>query len=226
MKVFINDRSVEFIQGKSQVDILSFDTVFKTDEILIAQKMVGRVLIQNMSTLQIDRLIELMEVKKLKKLESLTISLLDYDVMTEYFKDHFKIIKASGGLVEKGDKVLMMFRLKRWDLPKGKLKKKEDSAEGAIREVEEECSVKVKLKAHLCTTWHTYVRKNRRILKRTDWYTMSCLDDSNMQPQLEEFIEEVKWMDSKEVTKALMNSYHSIEEVFRKYDTVTLNKVR
>jgi len=222
MKVFINDRSVEFIQYKGQSDISSFDTVVWSEEIIIAKKLVGNVLIDNMTTYQIDKLIELMEVKKLKKLISLTVTLIDYEVMTEYFKDHFKILKAAGGLVQKEDKVLLMYRLKRWDLPKGKLKKGEDSVEGARREVEEECNVKVAIKDHLCTTWHTYVRKNRRILKRTDWYTMGCLDDSNMQPQLEEFIEEVKWMSTKEVTKALTNTYHSIEEVFSHFNKIPL----
>jgi 8-oxo-(d)GTP phosphatase len=225
MKVFINDKPVEFIQYNGQSTVELFDTVLWNDEVLIAKKLVGNVLINNMSTQQVDKLIELMELKKLKKLLSLTISLQDYDVMTEYFKDHFKIIKAAGGLVRKADKVLLIYRLKRWDLPKGKLKKGEDAAEGAKREVEEECNVKVMLKGHLLTTWHTYVRKNRRILKRTDWYTMNCLDDSNMQPQLEEFIEEVKWMGEKEVVKALTNTYHSIEEVFKKYFTVPSNRV-
>ena len=57
----------------------------------------------------------------------------------------------------------------------------------------------------------------KKILKKTSWYEMSCLDDSNMKPQLKEFIDEVRWMDKKEVKKALKNSYRSIEEVFNKY---------
>lgn len=226
MKVFINDKPVEFIHYSDKSDVVPFDTVLWSDEVLIAKKLVGHVFIQDMTTLQIDKLIELMELKKLKKLLSLTISLHDYDVMTEYFKDHFKIIKAAGGLVRKAEKMLLIYRLKRWDLPKGKLKKGEDAAQGAKREVEEECNVKVILKDHLCTTWHTYVRKNRRILKRTDWYTMNCLDDSNMQPQLEEFIEEVKWMSEKEVAKALTNTYLAIEEVFKHYFSLVSNSVR
>lgn len=226
MKVFINDRPVEFIHYKGQSDVESFDTVIWSDEVLIAKKLIGKVLIHNMTTLQVDKLIELMEVKKLKKLVSLTVTLTDYDVMTEYFKDHFKILKASGGLVKKNEKVLLIYRLKRWDLPKGKLKKGEDSAEGAKREVEEECNVKVILQNLLCTTWHTYVRKNRRILKRTDWYMMKCLDDSNMQPQLEEFIEDVRWMNERELERALTNTYHSIEEVFKNYKKTFSNTIR
>ncbi|MDB5273895.1 MAG: hypothetical protein JWO58_2262 [Chitinophagaceae bacterium] len=214
MKIFINDKPIHFVPYKGQSDDSDYDTVFWGDTILIAKNMAGHVMIHNANTQQIDKLIELMEVKKMKKMISLTISLKDYVVMTEYFKDHFKIVKASGGLVSKGDKVLLIYRLKKWDLPKGKLKKGEDSAIGAKREVEEECNVKVELGNLLCTTWHTYVRKNKRILKRTDWYRMSCVDDSNMQPQLEEFIEEVKWMNNKEVAKALTNTYLSILEVF------------
>ena len=220
MKVFINDKPIHFVPYKGQSDASHYDTVLWGDDILIAKNMAGHVLLHNATTQQIDKLIELMEVKKMKRLVSLTITLTDYTVMTEYFKDHFKIVKASGGLVSKGEKVLLIYRLKKWDLPKGKLKKGEDSGIGAKREVEEECNVKVQLGNLLVTTWHTYVRKNKRILKRTDWFLMTCLDDSNMQPQLEEFIEEVKWMNAKEVTKALTNTYLSIQEVF---DTVAAN---
>jgi 8-oxo-dGTP pyrophosphatase MutT (NUDIX family) len=119
--------------------------------------------------------------------------------------------------VTKGEKIMMIYRLKRWDLPKGKLKRKEDSMKGAKREVEEECNIKVEVKDKIGATWHTYTQKGKKILKKTTWYEMVCTDDSNMKPQLKEFIDEVRWMDKKEVKKALKNSYRSIEEVFYKY---------
>jgi 8-oxo-dGTP pyrophosphatase MutT (NUDIX family) len=97
------------------------------------------------------------------------------------------------------------------------LKRKEDSMKGAKREVEEECNIKVEVKDKIGATWHTYTQKGKKILKKTTWYEMVCTDDSNMKPQLKEFIDEVRWMDKKEVKKALKNSYRSIEEVFYKY---------
>ncbi|MGN6645909.1 MAG: NUDIX hydrolase, partial [Cytophaga sp.] len=123
----------------------------------------------------------------------------------------------AGGVVRKQDRVLLIFRLGRWDLPKGKLKKKEEFIKAAKREVEEECSVRVDVREKVCSTWHTYVRKGKRILKRTDWYEMVCTDDANMQPQLAEFIEDLKWMSYKDAMKSVKNSYASIQEVLNEY---------
>jgi 8-oxo-(d)GTP phosphatase len=62
-----------------------------------------------------------------------------------------------------------------------------------------------------------FIRQGKRILKKTDWFEMNCINDSSMKPQVKEFIEEVKWMDKKDVKKSLSNSYKSIEQVFKKY---------
>jgi 8-oxo-(d)GTP phosphatase len=42
-------------------------------------------------------------------------------------------------------------------------------------------------------------------------------DDSNMKPQLEEDIEDIRWMNLQEVNLALENSYYAIIEVFGHY---------
>jgi ADP-ribose pyrophosphatase YjhB (NUDIX family) len=227
MKIFINDRLVKLIAFDERNPTVGYDTVLKGTDEITSKKLTGHVIILTATTLQIERLLRILEFKKLKKLKAITFAVSDYETVKDFVKDQFKIIKASGGLVKKGDKILMMFRLKKWDLPKGKLKKGEDSIKGAKREVEEECNIKVEVREKLCSTWHTYIRKDRRILKKTDWYIMNCLDDSNMRPQIEEFIEEVRWMKKDEVQKALKNSYLSIEEVMSEYSLLDqLNAVR
>jgi len=110
-------------------------------------------------------------------------------------------------------KVLMMYRLGKWDLPKGKGDDNEKAKQTAEREVEEECGIKVQLSDKLCTTWHTYTMGTRKILKRTKWYKMNCIDESKMQPQTEEGIEKLEWMTEKEMQTALLNSYSSIRYV-------------
>ena len=227
MKIFINDKPVKLIQFEDRNTVVGYDTVLKGADEITSKKLTGHVIIQNATTLQIERLLRIIELKKLKKLKALTFAVSDLDTVIDFVKDQFKIIKASGGVVRKGDKVLMIYRLKKWDLPKGKLKKGEDPLKGAKREVEEECNIKVDVREKLCSTWHTYIRKDKRILKKTNWYIMNCTDDSNMRPQLEEFIEEVKWMKKEEVQKALKNSYLSIEEVFSEFYLLDqLNTVR
>ncbi len=217
MKLFINDKPVKIKNFAGQLNVKDFDVVLDGKEEILSKKLVGRVLVRNASTIQLDRLCRLLEVKKLKKLIEITFDVDDKEHTLEFIKDQFKIIKAAGGIVRKGDKILMIYRLKKWDLPKGKLKKNENALEGAKREVEEECSVKVAAGPKICSTWHSYIRQGKRILKKTDWYEMSCISDSNMKPQQKEFIEEVKWMDKKDVKKSLENSYKSIEQVIKKF---------
>jgi len=63
------------------------------------------------------------------------------------------------------------------------------------------------------TTWHTYTFNGNRILKRTKWYRMICIDDRKMAPQEEEDIEKLSWMDWKQTQMALTNSFSSIRYV-------------
>ncbi|HEY8400078.1 MAG TPA: NUDIX domain-containing protein [Cytophagaceae bacterium] len=138
MKLFVNDKPVSVIEWSGPINSADFDTIYNGSDDLVSKYLKGNVLIEKASTLQIDRLLKLLETKKLKKLTSVTLAVTNYRLIKEYIKDQYEIIKASGGLVVKGDKILMIYRLKKWDLPKGKLKKKEDPKVGAKREVEEE----------------------------------------------------------------------------------------
>jgi len=217
MKLFVNDKPIKVIQYVATQPVYEYNTVIGATEEILSVNLNGKVLIKQATARQLERLIRIMELKRLKKLVSVTFAVDDYEFMVEFIKDQFKVVKASGGVVRKQEKVLLIFRLGKWDLPKGKLKKKEESIKCAKREVEEECSIKVDVKDKVCSTWHAYVRKGKRILKRTDWYEMNCLDDSNMQPQLAEFIEDVKWMGYKDVMKSVKNSYASIQEVVDEY---------
>lgn len=121
----------------------------------------------------------------------------------------------------------MIYRLKKWDLPKGKKEKGEKYKHTAVREVEEECNITVKLGAKICTTWHTYTMNKRAMLKKTKWYLMESVDDSRMKPQVAEDIEEIRWMNPKEVYHALEHSYKSINHVFEQfYEKMEINSDR
>ena len=54
-------------------------------------------------------------------------------------------------------------------------------------------------------------------MKRTKWYEMSVIDDSKIKPQKSEDIEEVRWMNHKEIFHALQDSYQSLRYVFDRY---------
>lgn len=217
MNVFINDIPLILKRATDKVYKHEYDLVLKASEHFTSKDLVGDVLIKEADPQLIDRLVRLMEVKKLKKLKSLTLVADKKKKIIEHLKDQFKIVKAAGGLVLKEGKILMIYRLGVWDLPKGKLEKKEKVREGALREVEEECNIKVEVVEKLPKTWHSYAFKGKKILKRTSWYLMECTDDSLMKPQAEEFIEEVRWMTPEEVQEVLPKAYTSIAFIIRHY---------
>ena len=219
MRIFINDISVKFAKPKKKLDFDNFNTILDASrEKITKNKLINHVLIQNISLDDIDTLLKMLDIRAFRNLQSLTIQTDEYDRIQPRLKEEYKTIKAAGGLVRKGDKILMIYRLKKWDLPKGKLEKGESAADGALREVEEECGVKVTPGEKICTTHHTYNMKEKNILKKTTWYVMDCVSDKKMTPQTEEDIEEVRWMNAKEVYVALQNTYRSIAHVFEKYE--------
>ena len=217
MKVFINDIPLLIMKSGEKVYKHHYDLILDADEHFNSKTLEGHVLIKDADEVLIDRIVRLMEVKKLKKLMTLTLITDKHKKLVQYLKDQFKIIHAAGGLVVKDEKVLMIYRLGRWDLPKGKVKKNEPNDIAALREVEEECNVKVSLNGDLTKTWHSYAYKGKKILKKTNWYLMTCLDDSEMKPQLEEDIEEVRYMSVEEIYDILPQTYGSIAYVLNYY---------
>ena len=180
-------------------------------------KLINHVWVNDASLMELDLILDLINSKVPIHLLSLAISVKDYDEAKSYLKKKFKVVKAAGGLVRKKDRVLMIYRMKKWDLPKGKKESGERSRDTAVREVEEECNVEVKIGKKICTTWHTYTMNKNNMIKKTRWYTMDLVDDSRSRPSIEEDIEELRWMTQKEVYHALENSYRSIQFVFEQY---------
>lgn len=128
-----------------------------------------------------------------------------------------KVIEAAGGAVRNADgKLLMIYRLDKWDLPKGKLDKGETPEQAALREVEEECGVSgLKIVRPLQPTYHTYKDGEQIILKKTWWYEMTTADTRKLVPQTEEGILKCEWRDEKGVAEAMKETFRSVEEVVR-----------
>jgi 8-oxo-dGTP pyrophosphatase MutT (NUDIX family) len=218
MKIFIKNIPVVILSKQEIIRSSNYDHIYYGSAWDINfESLTGEVLVKDANTLVIDDFLVFLKQHTLKKLEEITFTVDDYDIVIDKIKKDYEIIRAAGGLVLNEGEVLMIWRLKKWDLPKGKLDKKEKPKEAAIREVEEECNIKVKLGKKICHTWHTYKQNGKRILKKTYWYRMYCIDDSEMKPQLEENIEDIKWMNETELKEALYNTYPSIRDVFRHY---------
>jgi 8-oxo-dGTP pyrophosphatase MutT (NUDIX family) len=218
MVIFIDDKPVKIISKKKFHNLhgSDFDTILDARlEQLNEKKLNGHVIVLNASPATIEKFFRLLPNVKGPGYQSITFVVEDKEAIEEQIKSYYKVVKAAGGVVfNHDDKILMMLRLNKWDLPKGKRDDDEKSKETAIREVAEECNITVELGEKVCTTWHTYAMGGSKILKRTKWYRMNCLNDTEMKPQVEEGIQELRWMDEKQIQQALLNSYSSIRYVF------------
>ena len=131
------------------------------------------------------------------------------------FSARSKFVQAAGGAVQdQHDRLLVIKRLGKWDLPKGKIEKGESIEAAALREVEEECGIDgLKILRPLTITWHTYERNGKDHLKRTDWFLMTASSGKELTPQIEEDIEEVRWMTQEEVDRMKEDTYPSLLKV-------------
>jgi 8-oxo-dGTP pyrophosphatase MutT (NUDIX family) len=136
------------------------------------------------------------------------------ELKNAFFKK-FTLIKAGGGFVlNEHNEVLMMFRRGKWDLPKGKMDKKETFEECAIRETEEETGLKnIKLISPLITTYHTYHEGSRYVLKETKWFTMKVNEEQELIPQAAEQITKLEWVGKNDLKRYLQNSFPSVNDV-------------
>jgi mutator protein MutT len=127
----------------------------------------------------------------------------------------FTTIHAGGGIVfnEKGE-LLLMKRLGKWDLPKGKIDPGETKEEAAVREVEEECGIApLNLSKFFGNTYHSYKLQGHRFCKLTHWYIMHTPFQGELTPQIEEGITEVKWVNTELLDIQQMDTYESIRSL-------------
>ena len=220
MKLYINDTYVHLThQTDENLYFLGKEGQFSSFKDIKDSATSGPVFLKDVSSEEIGQILSWIEFKKIPAHSTIHCFTPEYDQVKAFVKSQFRIIKAAGGLVRKGEKFLLIYRLGKWDLPKGKLEKDEKSKIAAVREVMEECGVEAELVSKLCTTWHSYIQEGKRILKKSTWYTMNCIDDSNMEPQYVENIEDLRWMTLEQAKQALRNSYRSIKGVFEEYES-------
>ena len=142
----------------------------------------------------------------------------DIDAVWASFLNYFKHIKAAGGIVRNPqDDILFIFRLGKWDLPKGKMEEGESKEESAIREIEEECSItNLQLKRFLMPTFHIYYLREY-VIKETYWFEVFYDGVELPLPQTEEGIETVEWKKESEIPQLLENSYPNIKLLMDNY---------
>ena len=217
--IFVNDIPIKFKHlNNLKLKKENFDTYVDGSSGIVPKKLYSRVLIYDASIDTIVNLLKKMTRYKFKKIYSITLTLKNLDNDIKELKKMFKTIKAGGGVVNNNKKeILFIYRMKKWDLPKGKLDKGETIKQCAKREVEEETKVKVSCGKKILSTWHTYTKNKKFILKKTTWYMMESIDDSKMKPQKKEKIEKVEWMKKSSVDDILLNSYKTLNYLMKNY---------
>ncbi len=136
------------------------------------------------------------------------------------FSMNFRFVEAAGGIVKNPmGELLFIFRLGKWDLPKGKIDRGETPEQTAIREVEEECGVsKLRIIRQLHPTFHVYpITDGHWALKKTHWFEMSAGQWQQTRPQSEEDIEKVEWKSPFELKTIKENTYQSLKELISSF---------
>ena len=156
---------------------------------------------------------QIISALKSKKIEGIYLYHAKIEKLWKHIFKIFPLVEAAGGLVKhKNGKFLFIYRNNKWDLPKGKIEKKELIIDGAIREVIEETGVKdLTVKENLNQTFHIFSRNGNYKLKKTLWYLMNTSYNGNLIPQIEEGIALAEWKDKKEVPILMENAYENIK---------------
>ena len=222
MVIFINDRPIRLIK-KSKNSL--YPPMEDYDVILDARlkpikisDFKGHTCLLNIGPDQMEKIITDLHADKPFDFHSLYILTDQKKVLKKRICALYQVVEAAGGVaVNPKNEVLWIYRLGKWDLPKGKLEKNEKFKHAAVREVLEECNVTATLEAKVCTTYHTYSYKNERILKKTKWFVMHSSQIGKLKPQLEENIERVEWIAQDKMNKAVSDTYSSIRFLIQQF---------
>ncbi len=142
----------------------------------------------------------------------------DEEALWRAFCEGYVHVEAAGGVV-RGDQgnILFIFRNHLWDLPKGKMEEGESPEEAALREVKEECGIRLEERtAYIGDTYHTYERDGQDHLKRTYWFRMWASEDQELTPETKEGITRVEWIASGDLQKVITATYSSILNIIEK----------
>lgn len=109
-------------------------------------------------------------------------------------------VRAAGGVVARGDEVLLVHRPRYddWTFPKGKAEEGESDEDCAIREVREETGLRCELETELATTHYV---DGRARPKRVRWWRMRVVADDGFTANDE--VDELRWVDGESAMELL-----------------------
>ena len=121
------------------------------------------------------------------------------------------IVKAAGGVVVRGKKILFIKKNGRWEFPKGRLKKGANRKKTAVREISEETGIKKKhlnIIMPLIPTHHHNKISGSTVVKETSWFLIeySGAPKRRLIPEKKEGITKCKWFTLDELVLMLKDS--------------------
>lgn len=138
----------------------------------------------------------------------------EHKLLKKFLKKLPNVIAGGGKVLNDKGETLFIYRNDKWDLPKGKAEGKESIEETSLREVEEETNVTgLKIVKPLDTTYHIFKRNGRHKIKVTYWFEMTTTFDGTLEPQEDEGITKVEWLNSQQIVEAMENSYANIRSL-------------
>ncbi|MDV3539009.1 NUDIX hydrolase [Elizabethkingia anophelis] len=188
-KVFINERKLSFTNAIQQID-------------------------KNLEFVDVNTFSIAIDLLENTSAPAVNIYAENVEEVWNTFSASFRNIEAAGGVVlNTKDEVLFIYRMSKWDLPKGKMEKGESRDLTALREVEEECSITdLSLEKFLSSTYHMYTeRDGSKILKITHWYKMRHHGNQQPLPQEIEGITKAEWKLQSDIkTEVFPNTFQNI----------------
>ena len=142
-------------------------------------------------------------------------------------------IKAAGGIVVQGKKILFIKKNGRWEFPKGRLKKASKRKNTALREIYEETGISkenLKIIKSLIPT-HDNIKVGKDVvIKKTHWYLIEFLGNAKIKlvPEKKEGITKCKWLTPSEIVLIMKDSrplvHYLLEFVLQDPDYKILRK--
>ncbi len=148
--------------------------------------------------------------------DSIYISHNDLNELFQIFKSIFIFETAAGGLVVNSQKKILAIKNRGvWQLPKGHIEEGETISEAAIREVSEECGIgEPTIIKHLPSTFHTFYKSGKTVLKQTYWFKMLYKGFEKPKPQMIEGISEAVWINKSEIQIIKKNTYENLKKIW------------
>lgn len=159
---------------------------------------------------QLKKALQILEKKK-----SVCLPLISGEEGIAQLKTIISCVPASGGIVEgPSGKILLIFRLGHWDLPKGKPDPDELPANTAKREIFEETNILAGDPLNMVgRTWHLYESNHELVLKETHWFYFKTSTEQKPLPQREEDIQKAEWMSNNEIQSIRNQMYPSVRDI-------------